>query len=307
MKILRKILSPVLAIAMCISFAGCSNGNNDSDKESSNGSSNDEKSTYNVVASFYPMHVLTMNLTNGIDGVKLTSMSDPNMGCIHDHTFSTDDLKKVENADVYVENGLGLEVFNDKIKDAYPDTAIIEASTNIKDYVKDHDDINAHVWTNIDDYIEQVKYVSSQLQKLNPENKDKYASNEDTYVDKLEKLKADYSSQISSIEGKGVLVLDETLPSFCVFCKLNAHSIHTDHEQESLSADDLKDTIDDMKNDNVKAILIAKGSDKKNAEAIANETGAEIYELNSCMVGEETLDAYIEDMKENFEIISKIK
>lgn len=301
MKKMKKNVFALLLLILCFSLTACS------DKTEKETASDSTEKSFTIVSSFYPMQVLTMNLTNGIDTVKATSMSDPNLGCIHDHTFSTEDLKKIENADVYIENGLDLEVFNDKIKEAYPDTNIIEASTNVTNYVKDGDDINAHVWTDIDNYINQIQYVSEQLQKFNPENKEQYAANEKAYVDKLEQLKSDYADKLSAIAGKKVLVLDETLPSFCVYTKLQEYEIKTDHEQESISADQLKDTINTMKDEGVKSILISKGTDRKNAEAIANETGAKIYELNSCMVGEENVDAYLDDMKENFEIITTIE
>lgn len=300
MKKIIKTITALLTAAMMITLAGCTNNKKETTAVGVG-------RQFNIVSSFYPMHILTMNLTKGIKNVNAKSMSDPNMGCIHDHTFTTEDLKKIENADVYVENGLGLEAFNEKIKEAYPKTKIIEASKNVTDYKKDDDENNGHVWTSIDDYINQVQYVSSQLQSVNPENKDKYAANEKAYVEKLNKLKDDYKDKLSKIAGKKALVLDETMPSFCVFTKLQEIDIKTDHDEESISAEVLKQTIADMKKDNIKAVLITKGSDKKNAEAIAKETGAKIYELNSCMIGNVNENAYLDGMKENFDIISKME
>lgn len=300
MKKFMKVVSMMLICTVGMIFTGC-------DTQKSQKDANTLSEEFNVVASFYPMHILAMNLTRDIEGVSEKSMSDPNLGCIHDHTFTTEDLKKVEGANVYVENGLGLEVFNEKLKEAYPDIAIIEACENITDYVADGEEKNAHVWTNIDDYIQQVQYVSSQLQVLDAENKESYAANEEIYIEKLIQLKEDYKDTLQQIAGKKVLVLDETLPSFCVFTQLEQYTIKTDHEQEVISANQIKETIDTMKKQDIKAILIAKGTDRKNAETIAKETGATIYELNSCMVGEEYEDAYLNDMKENFEIIVDIQ
>jgi len=296
MKKLKSLLGIGLVLTICLCLFGCGSRTRNADTSKNDG-------TFNIVSSFYPMHILAMNLTNKIVGVKETSMSEPNIGCIHDHTFSTDDLKKVEGADVYIENGLGLEAFNNKIKKAYPDTAIVEVAKNITG-----EDLNPHVWTNIDYYISQVKYASKQLQRLNPENKNSYAANEKSYVAKLEQLKTDNGNTIKSVEGKKVLVLDEALPNFCKFLKMNVIEIETDHEEEALSADDLKKAIKTMNDEKVKTIFIAKDSDRSTAEAIAAETGATIYELNTCMVGNKnsTADAYITDMKENFKIIATI-
>lgn len=301
MKKFTKGISALLICALSLVLPGC--GETSPKEKTATPADN----TFNVVSSFYPMHILAMNLTKGIDGVSEKSMSDPNLGCIHDHTFSTEDLKKIENADVYIENGLGLEVFNDKIKEAYPETTIIEASSNVTDYPQDGEDKNAHVWTNITDYIKQVQYVSEQLQTLDASHKEAYATNEKAYIEKLEALEADYADKLSAVAGKKVLVLDETLPSFCIYTALETYEIKTDHEQESVSANQIKETIDEMNKEGVKSILVAKNSDKKNAETIAAETGATIYELNSCMVGVETEEAYLNDMRENFDIILTIE
>lgn len=304
MKNFKKILLPILFISMVsLSLVGCNNETSDKKGDSNSSSSNN----FNIVASFYPMHILTMNLTDGIDNVNLTSMSDPNMGCIHDHTFTTDDLKKVEKANAFVENGLELEVFNDKITSAYPDVQIIEASKDVKDLIKSDEGTNAHVWTNIDNYMQQIKTVSTKLQSLDKDNSDKYKKNEEAYIKSLEDIKSKYKDSLSKVAGKKALILDETLPYFCQFTKIDYISIESDHEQESVSADVMKNTIKTMNDENIKAIFIAKDSNRSVAETVAKETGAKIYELNTCMVGKVDKNAYIDDMSENFETISNME
>ena len=312
MKRFKTLLCTALMVTTCFGLFGCGTTDSGTDTNTVVDSGADTEVTadtekndvFSVVSSFYPMHIMAMNLIAGIDGVTETSMSEPDIGCIHDHTFTTDDLKKIEGADVYIENGLGLEAFNDKIKEAYPNTVIIEAATNITDA-----DINPHVWTNIDYYISQVQYASEQLQTVNPDNKDAYAANADAYVAELEKLKTDNEAVIIAATGKKALVLDEALPNLCEFLKMDVIEIETDHEEEALSADDLKETINTMNSEGIKTIFIGKDADRATAEAIATETGATIYELNTCMVGtaDSSADSYITEMKENFEIISTIE
>ena len=78
------------------------------------------------------------------------------------------------------------------------------------------------------------------------ENKDKYSANEKDYVEKLNKLNSDFKDNLSKIEGKKVLVLDETLPPLCTFAKLKTIEIESDHENESISADAIKNTIEEI-------------------------------------------------------------
>ena len=79
--------------------------------------------------------------------------------------------------------------------------------------------------------------------------------------------------------------------------------IETDHEESTLSAEMLRNLIDKMKEQDIKMIIVAKEDNKTNAETIANETGARIYELNSGLTGSLDKDAYIKAMEENWKIL----
>lgn len=262
--------------------------------------------TFTICCSFYPMYVMTMNIAGGIDGVEVVSMSDPNMGCIHDHVFSTEDLKKIEGADVYVENGLELEAFNDEILAAYPDIKIINASANVEDAYDDGDEVNGHVWTSIYDYKLQVTNVCLLLQQEDPKHAEQYKTNAAIYLEKIDALESDNADVIASLNGVGALVLDETLPSFCIYTGMDFITVETDHENEALSAGDIADIISEMNENDINIIFVGAGEDTDMADAIAAETGATVYTLNTCMTGKEEENAYIDQMNENFDILSDI-
>ena len=39
-----------------------------------------------IVTSFYPVWILTLNLTEGIEGVSVVNLAEPATGCLHDYT-----------------------------------------------------------------------------------------------------------------------------------------------------------------------------------------------------------------------------
>ena len=123
-----------------------------------------QKENYKIVTSFYPMYIIARNITDGANNVKLVNMTEQNTGCIHDYTLTTNDMKKIENADIFIQNGLGLEIFMDKIFTIYPNLKVLDASINIKNVIKE-DEVNPHVWTSIENYINQVKEIISYLTK----------------------------------------------------------------------------------------------------------------------------------------------
>ena len=70
---------------------------------------------FKIVTSFYPIYGMVANLTQNAQNVELTNMTETNVGCLHDYTLTTADMKKIEDADALIQNGLGLEEFVDKI------------------------------------------------------------------------------------------------------------------------------------------------------------------------------------------------
>ena len=252
-----------------------------------------------IVTSFYPMYIIAENLVQGANNVELVNMADVNVGCLHDYTLTTEDMKEVEDADIFIINGLGMEKFLEKVINLNGDMYVLDSSTNIQNLIKDEDEINPHIWTSINNYILQVKNISKELQNKDAINAQVYKKNEEKYVEKLENLKEEYLEELKDLEGKKAVILNESFEYMAQELKIDATTIKTDHEESTLSAETLKNVIDKMKNENISMIILDKNDNKSNAETIANETGAKIYELNSGLTGSLEKDTYIEQVKEN--------
>lgn len=262
-----------------------------------------ENDNLKIVTSFYPMYIMTMNITNGVEDVQVSNMAENYVGCIHDYTLKTEDLKKFENANIFIENGYGMEAFSQKIIDSYPQVKIIESAKGITDVIKEESgDVNAHFWTSIDNYILQVQEIANQLSNIDSKNADTYKNNANTYIQKLNDLKNSYEDKIESLKGKKVISLNESFSYLFKTLGIEEILIETDHEQSSLSAETVKNVIDKMNEENINSIIIAENDNEQNAKAIAEETGAKVYKLKDGMSGDNSLDSYINDMKYNFEI-----
>ena len=261
-----------------------------------------------IVTSFYPMYIMALNVTEGIENVEVENMADNQVGCIHDYTLTTSDLKKFENADIFIENGYGIENFSEKIINSYPNVKIIEASNSIEDIITEESgEINAHFWTSIDNYILQVRKIADRLKELDNANEAKYEENVSEYIKKLENLKTKHKNQLQNINGKKVVSLNEAFSYLFKFVGIEEELISTDHEQSALSAEQVKNVIDMMNNENIKTIIIAENDDEQNATAIANETGAKIYRLKDGMSGDGLTDSYIDIMEDNLETLTSVE
>ena len=259
-----------------------------------------------IVTSFYPMYIIAENLVDGANNVELTNMADVNVGCLHNYTLSAQDIKKIENADIFISNGLGMESFINKLVEANSSMQVIDSSKNITDTVQDEEEINPHIWTNLNNYIEQVNTIAEDLKQMDNANATIYEENKKAYVSELIKLRDKFEKRLEDLEGKRAICLNEAFEYMGKELGLQLTTIKTDHEESTLSAETLKNVINVAKSQNIKFIIIDKNDNKANAETIANETDAIICELNSGLTGSLDKDAYIKAMEENMDILASI-
>lgn len=290
-----KIVIIVLCIILIIGFIVWKNIERNNNDVSS--------SKTRIVTSFYPMYVIALNLTEGAEGIELSNMADVNVGCLHDYTLTTEDMKKVENADIFISNGLGMENFISKILESNSDMKVIDSSNNLENVISNGIEENAHIWTSIDNYILQVQNIAEELKTADAKNAEVYTQNVQKYVDELNKLNEEYKSKLAKLNGEKAICLNEAFEYMGQELGMEMITIKTDHEESTISAGMLKSVINKVKEDDIKIIIIDKNDSKTNAETIANETGAKILELNTGLTGELNKDAYINQMRENMSIL----
>ena len=291
-KYIKKILTIIIIFLTVIAISGCERIEEDEEK-------------VKIVTSFYPIYIMTANIVDGVQNVELSNMTDENVGCLHNYTLQPSDLKKIEKANIFIENALGIENFNDKLLNSNSKLEVINSSSNING-LADENELNGHTWTSLSNYIVQIEEITKKLKEKDPKNMDKYQKNLENYKEKIIDLKKKYDVQLSNIEGKKAVVLNEAFAYLLNDLKIDTIEIHTDHEESTISAEKLKETIKEMKEKNINIIIIDKNDDEKNAETIKKETGANIYKLNSCLNGNLEKDSYINAMNENLEIFKEM-
>ena len=259
-----------------------------------------------ILTSFYPIYIMTLNITNGVDNVEVSNMADKLNGCIHDYTLTTTDLKKFETANIFIENGAGLESFTDKIVNSYKDLKVIYAAQNVTNFIySDDNESNSHIWLSIENYKNEVQTIASKLSEIDEANSGLYNANANQYIEKLNELQSKFKQL--DLSNKKAICLDESLEYLLKENNIDETLIETDHDQASISAELIKETISKMNSEGIKAIFIDKNDSDKLAKALQNETSAKIYVLNSGMNGEKNLNSYIDLMNQNYEILKNLQ
>ena len=257
-----------------------------------------------IVTSFYPIYLLTANVVDGVEGVNLVNLTEQQTGCLHDYQVTTQDMKKLENADLFIINGAGMEHFLDKIKENYPELKIVDTSVGIE-LVESHEGTNPHIWLSIDNAVKQLNTINNAISEVDVNNANVYANNTTAFANRLTELKNTMINELSGVTSRNIITFHEAFPYFARDLGLKIVATIEDGEHTAHSPKELSEIITIVKENDVKAIFSEPQYSDKMAQTISDETGVKIYKLDSIVTGELNKDAYVEAMKANLEVLKE--
>lgn len=295
---MKKLFALMISmLTICMLLTGCGG----------TGTTKKDDGTLRIVTSFYPMYIATANITKGVDGVQVINMTKPQTGCLHDYQLTTDDMKTLEKADIFVANGAGMESFLDKILQQNKQLTIIEASTDIS-LLQAEGEENPHVWLSVPNAIQQVKNIEAQLSAADSKHAEAYKANAAAYIAKLQALDAEMHTALDNVPNKDIVTFHEAFPYFAQEFNLHIVKVVEREPGTEPTPRELENTIEEIKPLAKKVLFTEPQYSPSAAETIARETGAQIYTLDPVVTGEaneNALDAYITTMKQNMETLSK--
>ncbi len=284
---MKRLLSVLFAVLFsCFCASGCAAPQSDA--------------SFRIVTSFYPMYIMTINITDGIDGVQVDNMAGQQTGCLHDYQLQSSDMKNLEQADVFVINGAGMESFLDKVTEQLPDLTVVDSSQGLEVL-----DDNSHLWVSISNYIQQVGTIADGLCAADPEHAEIYRANAQAYQEKLESLRDEMHQAIDPLPNRQIITFHEAFPYFAEEFGLEIVRVVNREPDSQPSAKELADTIRLIEETDVKAVFAEPQYPESAANIIAEESGATLYFLDPCVTGEETKDAYLDAMRKNMEVLEE--
>ena len=304
---MKQILSALLCAAVCLTgFSGC-------------GTLAKESSRLKLLASFYPIAIMALNIIDGVEGVAVESMAQQQTGCLHDFQMTTADMKKAETADAFLINGAGMEVFLDKISDQLPELPVIDSSTGIpliasgedhhhdggEGHDHDQEAYNPHLWVSITNCMEQVRNLSEGIIALDPEHEAEYRENTETYLEKLSALRDKMHSALDHVKNKDIITFHEAFPYFAEEFGLHIAAVINREPDSQPSAKELADTIRLVRETDVKALFVEPLYPETSADIIAAETSAQVYVLDPAVSGEWDKNAYLTAMESNLQVLEQ--
>lgn len=295
-----------------------------------------------VVTSFYPMYIAALNIVDGVEGVRLENLSEPQTGCLHDFQLTPEDMKLLSTADVFVINGGGIESFMSDVAKAYPKLDVVEACEDVallseddadsdhdhdhdadtesdSDHDHDHDadaesdsahdhdhgDENAHAWMSVPRYRTMVQTIASRLAEKDAKHADEYYANAKVYDAKLAVLEEKINSIKSLTNGQNIIIFHEAYAYVADDFSMNACYLLDLDEERSVSAGEIKQVIGAIKDDGVSVILAEELYGKSMGDTVSRETDVHVIYIDPLNRGEYDKDSYLDGMEHNIELIKE--
>ena len=266
-----------------------------------------EKRQLKVLASFYPLY----EFTKIIGGEKIdVSIIIPQGIEPHDWEPTIQDLQKMQNSDMIVINGAGLEPWITKLVSANPNILIVDTSNGIPLLEKNKQIFNnqiqndPHVWLDPVLAKKQIQNIANGLINIDPQNADYYQENADRYNAKLNLLDNKIRDELSICMKKDFLAFHDAFSYFAREYGLNQNTIIGVNPNEEPTAVILQQIIQKSQNLNLHVIFTEEAVNPRVSEVIANEIGAQVLILSPIEIYEKNSD-YIKRMEQNLSNLKK--
>lgn len=256
-----------------------------------------------ILTSFYPIYVSTLNVVGDTPGVKVACLTPPLVGCLHDYQLSPGDMKAFVGADIFVANGAGMETFIDKAVRQAPALRLIDASKGIPLFFNN----NPHVWVSLSGAISQVKNIAGGLAVADPAHAEQYRKNAATYIAKLETLRTAMHAVLDGLPRRDIITFHEAFPYFANEFKLNIVGVIEREPGSEPGAKELAETIELVRKQKVRALFAEPQYPAKSAGVIERETGVPVSILDPVVTGPRdpvaARESYLAAMRKNLDVL----
>lgn len=284
--------------------------------------SNQDVSKIKVVASFYPLYEFAKNV--GGDKAEVLVFIPTGVEP-HDWEPSTGDILRLKTANVFVYNGAGMEPFVEKLisSEEYANVKFVETSDGV-DLIESEDEheneierdvesiFNPHIWLDPILAKHQVSLIKDAMVETDPQNKQYYENNANTYITKLEGLDSKIKSELSNCNKDTFVPFHDAYTYFANRYGLNVFPLSGVSPESEATAAELKEFIDFVKENKIKVIYSEELVDPKLSQTLADEAGAQVLtfspiegltnsELESGMTYLQKMEQNLENLKVGLE------
>ncbi|AOH39334.1 metal ABC transporter solute-binding protein, Zn/Mn family [Dialister pneumosintes] len=297
----RSVAALALGASIALAFSGCG---------SQTPAKQDTTEKIKVVASFDAMKEITQAI--GGNKVDVTTIIPEGIEP-HDYELKTSDVQKLQEAKLFVYNGLGMEAWADKaIQTASADNlmsvALAEHVQPIEltdpEEIEEHGAYDPHAWLGLTSAKEEASAVKDALIKISPEDKEYFEKNYMAFADEIDKMQEEYMKKVANATRKEIVTGHAAFGYLCRDLGISQESVEDVFASGEPSAQKLAELTDFCKAHNVKVIFTEDLVSPAVSETLAKEAGAKAEAIHTIESAEDGM-TYLARMKDNLNKIAE--
>ncbi len=269
-----------------------------------------------IVTTFLPVHLFTKAVVGDTGEVEI--LISPGTE-VHDYQGTPEDVKLLVQADVLVENGLGMEKFLSSLVANTGNSNLqqINASKGIEviegedehehdeeEHGHHHEEGNPHVWLDPVLAQQQVANIRDALIEINPNNADSYSSNADAYIQQLQQLDNEFQQRLAPVKGCNFISFHDAFPYLARRYGLQQEAI-VEIPEDSITPQDLQRVQQAANQYGVKALFTEPGIEDKRIQQISSDLNLPIETIDPLESGETDPQYYFQAMRGNLEALER--
>lgn len=251
----------------------------------------------NIVATTLPVYTFTERLCVGTD-LKVGQLITENVSCLHDYTLKVSQMQLLEQADVVIINGAGLEDF---LEDALNSTnRIVDASVGLsllKGEHHDHDHHDGHthgedphIWLSPKNAAMMAQNICNNLCTLYPAHTQTFLENLEGLLSDLEALQAYGEESLRDLSSRELITFHDGFSYLAESFDLTILMAVEEESGSEASAKQLISLITLVREHQLPAIFTETNGSVSAAGIISAETNVPIYTLDMGISGEDYFD-----------------
>ncbi len=250
-----------------------------------------------VLTTFFPLYDFTRNV--GKDRIELAILftQTPEVSSLR-----SEDVQKINQADLLVKNGVGLEpVIDDLVKSSdNKNITVVDTSQGVSIAAGD-----PHIWLDPQNAIIQVQNIRDGLIGGDPANAAFYQQNAETYIQQLRQLDQAMRAGLTPLPKKDFVAFHSAFGYFAKRYGLNQAATIEEFPGKEPSPQYLAEVIATIKRLRSGAIFSEPQFSPKVVETIAHDLGLPVRVLDPVETGDPNRDSYISIMRKNLQTLEE--
>ncbi len=258
-----------------------------------------------IAATTLPVYDFTLRLCQGTP-LSVTRLVTQSVSCLHDYTLQVDQMRAIEEAELVVISGAGLEEF---LQDALEGRPVLEAAHGMQLLEGGHDhqhsghvhESDPHIWLSPENAKMMAHNICHWLSQEYPQYADIFATNLTYLESELDQLQAYGMEALAGISCRELITFHDGFSYLAESFGLTILEAVEEESGSEASAKDLIHLIRLVRQHDLPAIFVEANGSTSAASIIAAETGVPVYTLDMVMSGED----YFEAMYHNIDTLKE--